>query len=53
VEQVMITTKWYAENFPKLKERMEDGGAAIPDDCFIREDFRVAGLKAGAPCIVA
>jgi phage FluMu gp28-like protein len=49
----MITTKWYAETFPKLKERMEEGQTNIPDDYFIREDFRVIGLKAGVPCIVA
>jgi phage FluMu gp28-like protein len=52
VEQVMISTKWYAENFPKLKERMEDGTTTIPDDFFIREDFRVVGLKAGVPCVL-
>jgi phage FluMu gp28-like protein len=52
VQQVMISTKWYAENFPKLKERMEDGETNIPDDFFIREDFRVVGLKAGVPCVL-
>jgi phage FluMu gp28-like protein len=52
VEQVMITTKWYAETFPKLKERMEDRDTNIPDDYFIREDFRVVGLKAGVPCVL-
>jgi phage FluMu gp28-like protein len=52
VYPVMITTAWYAENFPKLKERMEDGTATIPDDIFIREDFRVVGLKAGVPRVL-
>ncbi|GMO67648.1 MAG: hypothetical protein Ta2A_15760 [Treponemataceae bacterium] len=52
VEQVMLSVKWYAENFPKLKERMEDGTTTIPDDVFIREDFRVIGLKAGVPCVL-
>jgi phage FluMu gp28-like protein len=52
VYPVMITTAWYAETFPKLKERMEDGTATIPDDIFIREDFRVVGLKAGVPCVL-
>jgi phage FluMu gp28-like protein len=52
VEQVMLSVKWYAENFPKLKERMEDGSTTIPDDVFIREDFRVVGLKAGVPCVM-
>jgi phage FluMu gp28-like protein len=52
VYQVMITTKWYAETFPKLKELMEDGMTSIPDDAAIREDFRVVGLKAGVPYVL-
>ncbi|MDR2444867.1 MAG: hypothetical protein LBD44_02870 [Spirochaetaceae bacterium] len=52
VYQVMITTKWYAENFPGLKGSMEDNTTNIPDDPFIRDDFRVAGLKAGVPCVL-
>jgi phage FluMu gp28-like protein len=52
VQQVMITIVWYAANFPKLKERMEDATTTIADDAFIREDFRVVGLKAGVPCVL-
>jgi len=52
VLQVMITIAWYAATFPKLKERMEDSTTTIPDDAFIREDFRVVGLKAGVPCVL-
>jgi phage FluMu gp28-like protein len=52
VYQVMITTKWYAENFPGLKGGMEDSTTNIPDDPFIRDDFRVVGLKAGVPCVL-
>jgi phage FluMu gp28-like protein len=52
VSQVMISLKWYAENFPKLKERMEDRTTTIPDDLFIRDDFRVVGLKAGVPVVL-
>jgi phage FluMu gp28-like protein len=52
VYQVMISAGWYAENFPKLKGRMEDGTTNIPDDVFIREDFRVVGLKAGVPRVL-
>jgi phage FluMu gp28-like protein len=52
VYQVMITTKWYAENFPGLRGAMEDGTTTIPDDPFIRDDFRVVGLKAGVPCVL-
>jgi phage FluMu gp28-like protein len=52
VHQVMITLAWYAENFPKLKGRMEDAETTIPGDPFIREDFRVVGIKAGVPCVL-
>jgi phage FluMu gp28-like protein len=52
VHQVMISTGWYAENFPKLKGRMEDGTTNIPADPAIREDFRVVGLKAGVPRVL-
>jgi len=52
VHQVMISTRWYAENFPKLKGRMEDGATNVPDDPFIRDDFRAVGLKAGVPCVL-
>jgi phage FluMu gp28-like protein len=52
VYQVMITVKWYSENFPGLKGDMEDGTTNIPDDPFIRDDFRVVGLKAGVPCVL-
>jgi len=52
VQQVMITMAWYAANFPKLKERMEDSSTTIPDDAHIREDFRTVGIKAGVPCVL-
>ena len=52
IHQVMITTAWYAENFPKLKDLMEDGTTTIPADAQIKEDFRVVGLKAGVPRIL-
>jgi phage FluMu gp28-like protein len=52
VYQVMTSIKWYAENFPPLKGRMEDNTTNIPDDPFIRDDFRVVGLKAGVPCVL-
>jgi phage FluMu gp28-like protein len=52
VEQVMLSMKWYAENFPRLKERMEDNTTNIPDDPAIRDDFRVVGLKQGVPCVL-
>jgi len=52
VNQVMISVKWYSENFPGLKGSMEDNTTNIPDDHFIRDDFRVVGLKAGVPCVL-
>jgi len=52
VHQVMLTQSWYGENFPKLKSRMEDGITTIPGDGFIRDDFRVVGLKAGIPRVL-
>ena len=52
IHQVMISASWYAENFPKLKNGLEDGKTNIPDDVFIREDFRQVGLKAGVPRVM-
>jgi phage FluMu gp28-like protein len=52
IHQVMISAGWYAENFPKLKGRMEDGTTTIPADALIREDFRVVGIKAGVPRVL-
>ena len=48
----MITDLWYGENFPKLKIRMEDKTTNIPDDVFIREDFRAVGIKSGTPRVL-
>lgn len=52
VHQVMISMGWYAENFPKLKGRMEDAMTNVPADPMIRDDFRVVGLKAGIPRVL-
>lgn len=52
VHQVMISTGWYAENFPKLKGRMEDGTTTIPADPLLKDDFRVVGLQAGVPRVL-
>ena len=48
---VMITRKWYAENFPSLKAAFEDNKTNIPDDSFIKDDYRVVGLVQGVPLI--
>lgn len=52
VHQVMITARWYAENFPRLRGRMEDLTTTIAKDNDLMDDFRVVGLKAGVPQIL-
>jgi len=52
VHQVMLSTRWYAENWPRLKGRMEDGKTTIAADPFVVDDFRVIGLKAGVPVVL-
>lgn len=49
--QVMLTRKWYAENFPLLKTAFEEGKSNIPDDSFIKDDYKVVGLVQGVPLI--
>ena len=49
--QVMLSRKWYAENFPKLKDAFEDGKTNIPDDPAIKDDYKVVGLTQGVPLI--
>ncbi|MEE3411703.1 MAG: hypothetical protein VZQ99_09510 [Treponema sp.] len=51
VFQVMLTRSWYAENFPRLKAAFEDGKSNIPDDSFIKDDYKVVGLVQGVPLI--
>ena len=48
---VMITRKWYAENFPSLKSAFEENKSNIPNDSFIKDDYRVVGLVQGVPLI--
>lgn len=49
--QVMLSRKWYAENFPLLKTAFEEGKSNIPDDSFITDDYKVVGLVQGVPLI--
>ena len=49
--QVMLSRKWYAENFPLLKSAFEEGKSNIPDDSFIKDDYKVVGLVQGVPLI--
>ncbi len=49
--QVMLSRSWYAENMPKLKSAFEDGRTNIPDDLFLKDDYKVVGLVQGVPLI--
>ena len=51
VFQVMLTRTWYAENMPKLKTAFEDGATNIPDDIFIKDDYKVVRMVQGVPLI--
>ncbi|MEL3907950.1 MAG: hypothetical protein P1P64_02915 [Treponemataceae bacterium] len=51
VYQVMLTRKWYAENFPQLKSTFEDKSTTIPTDFFIRNDFSAVKIVQGVPLI--
>lgn len=48
---VMLSRKWYAENMPKLKTAFEDRTTDVPDDLFIKDDFKVVQLHQGVPLI--
>lgn len=48
---VMLSRKWYAENFPRLKNAIEDGNTNIPADDLIFQDFLTAELFQGVPLI--
>lgn len=49
--QVMLTRQWYAENMPRLKTAFEDNTTNIPDDIFIKDDYKVVSLVQGVPLI--
>lgn len=49
--QVMLTRQWYAENMPRLKTAFEDNTTNIPDDIFIKGDYKVVSLVQGVPLI--
>lgn len=48
---VMITRKWYAENFPRLKSLIEEATADIPADDLIFTDFLTAEMFQGIPLV--
>ena len=51
VYQVMLSRKWYAENFPHLKSAFEDKESTVPNDTFIRSDFSAVKVVQGVPII--
>ena len=51
VYQVMLSRKWYAENFPHLKSALEDKNTTVSNDMFIRDDFKVVKVVQGVPLI--
>lgn len=51
VFQVMLTRQWYAENMPRVKTAFEDNTTNIPDDIFIKDDYKVVSLVQGVPLI--
>ena len=51
VYQVMLSRKWYAENFPHLKSAFEDKMTTVPNDAFIRDDFKAVKVVQGVPLI--
>lgn len=51
VLQVMLSRKWYAENFPKLKDAFEDGKTDVPDDPLVMDDFKAVSVVQGVPLV--
>lgn len=51
VYQVMLSRKWYAENFPHLKSDFEDKTTTVADDTFIKDDFKAVKVVQGVPLI--
>ncbi len=49
IEAIKITTNWYLETMPKLKERIEDRTIQMPRDSFIVDDLRALRLVRGVP----
>lgn len=51
VNQVMATRAWYAENFPRLKNALEEKTTDVPEDIFLKDDFKVIHVKNGVPLV--
>jgi phage FluMu gp28-like protein len=51
IHQVMFTTAWYAENFPRYRSAMEDGNILLPPSTDWKDDHRVVETIRGNPGI--
>lgn len=51
IHEVMLTTAFYRENFPKYKAALEDKSITIPDTQQIMDDHRAVKKVKGVPCI--
>lgn len=49
VEQVMLSPKWYRENFPKYKAGLEDAMIILPKDDDVLADHRLVKVVNGVP----
>jgi phage FluMu gp28-like protein len=51
VEMVMLTDRWYAEEFPAFKAAFEDKTIVVPRDTDIKNDLRAVQVIGGTPKI--
>ncbi len=51
IHQVMLTDKWYAEQFPAFKEAFEDATIEVPRDSDVKDDLRAVQVIGGTPKI--
>ncbi|HEY0155465.1 MAG TPA: hypothetical protein VGB92_25945 [Longimicrobium sp.] len=51
VEQVMLSPKWYRENFPRYKAALEDAMVILPKDDDVLADHRLVKVVNGVPGI--
>ena len=52
IAQVMLSNPWYLENFPRLKDALEDGNLdGLPEDRDTLDDLRCVVVDKGIPKI--
>ena len=51
VHEIKLNQKWYQENMPRYKTRLEDGSIRMPDTQAVRDDHRVWVTANGVPTI--